>query len=123
MILADTSVWADHLRLSDPMLGHLLVEGEVAMHPFVLGEIALGFMGRRGEWLLRLRQLPLLHVADPEEILELIERRKLVAAGVGYVDVHLLASTLVTRECRLWTRDKRLKTVAEPLGVLADIDQ
>lgn len=121
MILADTSVWADHLRAADPVLGDLLERGSVLMHPFVLGEIALGYLRRRGEWLMLLGALPSTHVAEPEEVLDLIERQNLIAAGVGYVDVHLLATALVTPECRLWTRDKRMRAIASRLGVAAEI--
>ena len=93
------------------------------MHPFVLGEIALGFLRKRTEWLLRLKELPVVHVAEPDEVLDLIERQKLVAAGVGYVDVHLVATAVVTRDCWVWTRDKRLRTIADQLGVTAKLDQ
>lgn len=120
MILADTSVWADHLRSAEPALSELLRDGKIAMHPFVLGEIALGYIRKRQEWLVALSELPTVHVADPEEVLQLIERQKLIAAGVGYVDVHLLATTMVSRDYLLWTRDKRLAEIAARLGVAAN---
>lgn len=119
MILADTSVWADHLRVAEPTLAQLLRDGEVVMHPFVLGEIALGYLRKRAHWLTTLAELPSVHVAEPEEVLELIERRKLVAAGVGYVDAHLLATTLASYGVGLWSRDKRLRDIASGLGVAA----
>lgn len=122
MILADTSVWADHLRLSEPILAELLVRGEVVMHPFVLGEIALGHIRKRSQWMLALSELPAVHVADPEEVLQMIEQRKLVAQGVGYVDVHLLATTLTSRGVRLWSRDKRLRDMASEFGIAARLD-
>jgi predicted nucleic acid-binding protein len=120
MILADTSVWADHLRRTERRLAELLAQGEILMHPFVMGEIALGYLHRRSEILFRLRHLPAAHIAEPEEVLHLIDVQKLVALGVGYVDVHLLATTLVTNNCLLWTRDKRLGAVASRLGVAAE---
>jgi predicted nucleic acid-binding protein len=119
MILADTTVWADHLRSADPILGELLRNGEIAMHPFVLGEIALGYLRKRAEWLTRLKELPTLHIAEPDEVLELIERQKLIAVGIGYVDTHLLATSAVTHDCKLWTRDKRLGAVASRMGLAA----
>lgn len=122
MILADTSVWADHFRTSDARLTELLVEARLLMHPFVLGEIALGYLRGRASVLSNLQELPSMHVADPEEILHLVERHDLVGAGIGYVDVHLLASALTTTECQLWTRDKRLAGVAARLDVAARID-
>lgn len=122
MILADTSVWADHFRTSDARLTELLVEARLLMHPFVLGEIALGYLRGRVSVLSNLQELPSMHVADPEEILHLVERHDLVGAGIGYVDVHLLASALTTTDCQLWTRDKRLAGVAARLDVAARID-
>lgn len=122
MILADTSVWADHLRLSEPILAELLVRGEVVMHPFVLGEIALGYIRKRSQWMLALSELPAVHVADPEEVLQMIEQRKLVAQGVGYVDVHLLATTLTSPGVRLWSRDRRLRDMASEFGIAARLD-
>lgn len=122
MILADTSVWADHLRASDARLAELLVEARLLMHPFVLGEIALGYLKGRVAVLSNLQELPSVHVADPEEVLHLVERHELVGVGIGYVDVHLLASALTTADCQLWTRDKRLASVADRLGVAARID-
>lgn len=117
MILADTSVWADHLRRSDAAFTDLLMRGDIVMHPFVVGEIALGFLHRRADWLARFSEMPTLHVADPEEVLVLIERQKLIAVGIGYVDAHLLATTLMTATCRLWSRDKRLARIAARLGI------
>lgn len=122
MILADTSVWADHLRLAEPKLAELLRDGEILMHPFVLGEIALGHMRKRAAILGELNLLPSMHISEPEEVLLLIERYKLAGAGVGYIDAHLLASTLTTPQCLLWTRDKRLRGIAAANGVSAAID-
>ena len=123
MILADTSVWADHLRVAESGLAELLRNGEVVMHPYVLGEIALGYLRKRPQWLSMLHELPSVHVAEPEEVLELIERRRLVAAGVGYVDVHLLATTLASQDVKLWSRDKRLRDIAASFGIAALLDQ
>ncbi len=117
MILADTSVWADHLRRSEPLLSELIESGDLLMHPFVIGEIALGHMRNRAAILEALQNLPSAHIAEPEEVIALIEQRELVAVGIGYVDAHLLASTLTSWDCRLWTRDKRLAAAAGRLGI------
>ena len=119
MILADTSVWIDHLHRSDPQVAERLADGVMLMHPFVLGEIALGSLRDRARVLGNLQHLPMCHVADPEEILVFTERHALAGSGIGYVDAHLLAATLVTRGSSLWTRDKRLNAVAMRLGVAA----
>ena len=92
------------------------------MHPFVLGEIALGYLRKRKQILMDLDVLPFVHMADPEEALLLIERQNLVGAGVGYIDVHLLASVAATPNCRLWTKDKRLARAADALGVVAPLE-
>ena len=116
MILVDTSVWVDHLRRGDAQLAGLLDQGAVLMHPFVLGEIACGSLTDRPSLLALLQQLPAAAVAEGSEVLGFIERRKLHGRGIGYVDVHLLASVVLTADARLWTRDKRLRSAADALG-------
>jgi predicted nucleic acid-binding protein len=115
VILVDTSVWIDHLRYGDAHLAQLLDRGEVAMHPFVLGEIACGNLRDRATVLSLLQQLPAASVADTAEVLAFIERRSLDGKGIGYVDAHLLASVALTGDASLWTRDKRLAAVATKL--------
>jgi hypothetical protein len=92
------------------------------MHPFVLGEIALGHIRKRSQWMLALSELPAVHVADPEEVLQMIDQRDLIARGVGYVDVHLLATALTSPGVRLWSRDKRLRDMASEFGIAARLD-
>ncbi|HET6625453.1 MAG TPA: type II toxin-antitoxin system VapC family toxin [Nocardioidaceae bacterium] len=112
MILVDTSIWIDHLRAGDPELVGLLQDGHVLAHPWVIGELALGHLSRRGEILGLLHNLPQATVATDLEVLTLIENQHLFGLGIGYVDAHLLAATLLTPDARLWTRDKRLATIA-----------
>ena len=116
MILVDTSVWVDHLRRGDGELVDLLERGQVLMHPFVVGELACGSLSERELTLELLQQLPMAAVAESEEALGFIELRGLHGRGIGYVDVHLLASTALHAGARLWTRDKRLREAAEALG-------
>ena len=116
MILADTSVWADHLRAQHSALQSLLDAGEMFMHPFVIGELSLGHLKNRGGILRALKELPRAPTARDEEVWHLIESRNLVAVGIGYVDAHLLASVRLIPGLGLWTRDKRLHAVAERLG-------
>jgi predicted nucleic acid-binding protein len=117
MILVDTSVWIDHLRANDKSLIELLGRGEVLAHPFVTGEIALGHLRRREFVLGAFARLPQALVASDGEVLVFIERHSLSGLGIGYVDVHLLAATALTGGSRLWTRDRRLRKVAESLGL------
>ena len=117
MILVDTSVWVDHLRRGDPQLGALLEQARVVMHPFVAGEMACGSLARRHITLGLLQDLPAAVVAEHDEVLTFIERHRLHGKGVGYVDVHLLVSTALTAGATLWTRDQRLRTAAQALGL------
>ena len=119
MILVDTSVWVDHLRRGEPALVDALENGEVAVHPFVVGELACGNLPDRALVFRLLEELPAVPVASNPEVLALVERRRLMGKGLGFVDAHLLASTLlVTGEAmRLWTRDGSLGDVALQLGI------
>ena len=116
MILVDTSVWVDHFRRGDPQLTDLLERGVVAMHPFVVGEIACGSLADRSAILELLQDLPTSVVAEREEVLGFIEHHGLHGKGIGYIDVHLLASVTLTDGAKLWTRDKRLRAAADELG-------
>ena len=115
MILVDTSVWIDHLRKGAPALAAALEESRVLMHPFVLGELACGNLNNRGEVLRLLTDLPAAPTVTDLEALGFIERRALTGRGLGYIDIHLLASATLAGAGRLWTRDKRLAAVAAEL--------
>jgi predicted nucleic acid-binding protein len=119
VILVDSSVWIDHIRASDPFLVSLLTDRHVLVHPFVIGEVALGQLHPRVQVLEMLHRLPEALVARDGEVLRLIEAETLFGVGIGYVDAHLLAACRLTRGAKLWTRDKRLAAVAERLGLVA----
>jgi len=111
VILVDTSVWIAHLRWRLPGLATLLEQGHVLTHPFVIGEVACGQMRQRSEILRLLNELPAPVSASHDEVLRMIEVRKLWGKGIGFVDFHLLASAMLGR-CQLWTTDRRLSEVA-----------
>lgn len=117
MILADTSVWIDHLRSGDEKLASLLHDGLVLIHPFVVGELACGNLRDRESVLGLLQALPRATVATDTEVLFFIERHALMGQGIGYIDAHLLASASLSRTARLWTRDARLGKVAVEMGL------
>ena len=117
MILVDTSVWIDHLRAGSPELVGLLQDDQVLAHPWVTGELALGNLSGRRDILGLLRNLPQATVATDVEVLALIDNQHLFGLGIGYVDAHLLAATMLTSDARLWTRDKRLAAVAARRGL------
>ena len=120
MILVDTSVWIDHFHRSEPGLVDLLADSVACAHPMVIGELALGSLRDRGTVLGLLAALPKAEVATNAEVLELVDSRALYGVGLSLVDAHLLAAALLTPESQLWTRDRRLRTAAERLGVAAD---
>ena len=117
MILVDTSVWTPHLRTGHPVLAWLLDRAAVLGHVLVRGELACGNLRRRDEILALLADLPQAVVATDDEVLELIERHRLMGRGIGHVDAHLLAATLLTGGASLWMRDLRLAEMAHELGV------
>jgi predicted nucleic acid-binding protein len=121
VILVDSSVWIEHLRLASAILGALLDAGEVLGHPFVMGELALGNLRRRDDILRVLRRLPQANSASHGEVLRFIDREALFGRGIGYVDAHLLAAARLTPGSRLWTRDRRLHAVAAQLGLAATL--
>lgn len=116
MVLADTSVWIAHFRERQPAPADLLCDGLVLMHPFVTGELACGSLRKRAVIPADLAALPSAARASDAEVIRLIENRKLWGRGLGWIDIHLLASALISH-CQLWTLDKRLETVASELGL------
>lgn len=123
MILIDTSIWVDHLRSGDETIAKLLEAGRALAHPFVIGELALGKLRQRKIVLAYLHDLPQATVATDQEVLRFIEQHVLTGFGIGYIDVHLLASTQLTVGSSLWTRDKRLISAADRLGLVARFDR
>lgn len=118
-LIVDTPVWIDHLRAPDLRLARAMRDRSVRMHRFVLAEIALGSLKDRTATIAGLAGLRLAQEARHEEVMALVERERLYRTGIGWVDAHLLASTLLTPGTSLWTRDKRLQTAAERLGIAA----
>lgn len=117
MIVIDTSVWIDHLREADPTLIALLGDGRQRVHPFVIGELALGSLRDRTTVLTLLERMPSAPIAEPDDVIHLITEQALHGLGIGYVDAHLLASAKLMPGSRIWTRDKRLAAVSERLGL------
>jgi predicted nucleic acid-binding protein len=116
MILVDSSVWIDHFRKTEPRLESLLIRELVSLHPFVLGELACGNLSRRTETVVRLAKLPVAAVASEHQVHHLLESRRLWGAGLGWVDMHLLASALI-EGLRLWTADRAVSAAARQLGI------
>ena len=116
MVLVDTSIWVAHFRQGSRKLEKLLMDAEVMCHPFIFGELACGNLRNRNEIIPLLQSLPTASMIEFDEFLFFIERNHLMGKGVGFVDIHLLASAQLTG-VPLWTADKRLKSAADQLSL------
>jgi predicted nucleic acid-binding protein len=116
MVLADTSIWVDHLRHGNARMSVLLDEDQIEAHPFVIGEIAVGHLRRRSEILTLLANLPRTTPAEHDEAMRFVADHDLAGSGLGWIDVHLPAAASLSRS-RLWTLDRRLAAVATRLGL------
>jgi predicted nucleic acid-binding protein len=121
VILADTSVWIDHLHHSNPELQERIDRGRIVMHPFIVAEIALGSLRNRRKTFELMEALWQLEVAYLDEVRSMIEVHTLYSKGIGLTDAHLVASCLITPGIFLWTRDPRLAEVAKTLGIQANL--
>jgi predicted nucleic acid-binding protein len=122
LILADTSIWMDHLRSEDREMRRHLQQGNIVTHPFVIAELALGSLRERTKTLALLDLLPQLRMPHLSEVRLMIEARRLYGVGIGLIDAHLIASIFVNSPTLLWTRDKPLRKVAEDLGIHANMN-
>lgn len=116
MVLVDTSIWIDHFRQTSVTLSSLLEAEAVAVHPFILGELACGNLNNRKEIIACLHAMPSAAKVEDDEILLFIERHHLMGRGIGLMDAHILASCCLDA-CLLWTRDKRLQVVASEMCI------
>jgi len=114
MVLVDTSIWVIHLRQGSRRLEKLLMDAEVMCHPFIIGELACGKLKSRNEILSLLQSLPMSPTIEFDEFFVFVDRNDLMGKGIGFVDVHLLASARLTG-VPLWTADKKLKSAADQL--------
>jgi len=116
VILADTSIWIDHFRRGNAQLASLLDTGQVWCHEFVVGQLACGNLENRSDILSYLNNLPRATTVGHAEALELVERQRLWGEGLGWIDIHLLATASIDG-LPLWTRDRTLQAAARRLGV------
>ena len=116
-VLLDTSVWIRHFKTSNLRVVQLLESESVVSHEFVVAEIACGSLKSREETLGYLKELIALPAVSTQEVMLLIESKRLYSRGIGLVDAHLLASTLIVPDTQIWTADKRLESIARELGI------
>jgi predicted nucleic acid-binding protein len=117
LILADTSIWIDHLRAGNKELRKLLNQGQIVIHPSIIAELALGSLRERTQTLALLDLLPQVRMAQLSEVRLMIEARRLYSLGIGLTDAHLIASVFINPSTLLWTRDKRLRNATESLAI------
>ena len=117
MNLVDTSVWVDHLRSPEAELQSQLRTGQVLTHPMIIGELACGMIRGRSEFLSYLATLPMIGQLEHERVIQGIEINRLKGRGIGFIDAHLLMSVIDQTGANLWTRDQRLKRIAEEKGI------
>lgn len=122
MILVDTSVWIDHLKRGSNRLSDLLDQGRVLIHPFIIGELACGNLKNRDEILSLFSALPVAHMAEHPEVMQLVNSYSLYGLGLGWIDMHLLASALLTH-CNMWTKDRRLVHGAAAVGIPGNVSE
>lgn len=97
MTLVDTSVWVNHLRRGDDELRALLEGGEVLCHPCIVGELACGSIANRTEVLDLLQALPQSTIAEHDEVMQFLQAKRLYGRGLGWIDLHLLASASLSK--------------------------
>ncbi|VAX34997.1 Toxin 1, PIN domain [hydrothermal vent metagenome] len=117
MIIVDTSIWISHLRKKNILLTKELLTTNILIHPFIIGELACGNLKNRKEFISLLQTLPQTQTVTQEEILYFIEHHQLMGLGIGFIDIHLLASTQLTKSL-LWTADKKLHAIAKKFNLI-----
>ena len=123
MILVDTSIWIDHINKGGlAHLDYLLAGESVLTHPLVIGEIAMGSLKNRKAQLALQGDLHQITAASDLEVMTLVETAKLHGSGLSYIDAHLLAAVTLDGLARLWTRDKRLRTLVNSLELMYEKD-
>jgi predicted nucleic acid-binding protein len=121
MILADTSIWVDYLRHRNPEMELRLSQGQIAMHPFIVAELALGSLHNRSKRLAELEALLEVRVAQLREVRHMIEAHGLYSKGIGLTDAHLISSCLSTPGTQLWTRDAAMEKAARAVGIAVNL--
>jgi len=116
MVLVDTSIWISHLRDGSSYLEVLLNSGDVLCHPFIIGELACGTLKNRNELFSLFKSLPIAKIVEHDEVLKFIEKRNLMGMGLGYIDIHLLASAILS-DSPIWSLDKKLNKIANAMDI------
>ena len=114
----DTVEIARLIRAADPVLGRLIGEQRLLIHPLVIGEIALGNLPNWDRVLAWLRSLPAIRPATDDALYQMVSECGLQGSGLGVVDAHLLAAVAGGPDLKLWTRDKRLAKAATGMNRL-----
>ena len=116
MVLVDTSIWIDHFNRKNDELEYLLVENQVVLHPYIIAEIACGNLRQRNLILSLLRAMPSVKILSMDEYFLFLEKNKLYGIGLGFVDVNIVGSSLLSN-CQIYTRDKELNLAASKFNI------
>ncbi len=119
MVLVDTSVWIRSFAGRDPYtreLDRLLELDEVAGHELVYGELLIGDRGGRRQFLAVYERMHQASIAPHDEVVSFVRHRQMHGRGIGWIDIHLLASAIAGR-LQLWTADPRLAEAAREFGL------
>ena len=111
MVLVDTSIWIDFLKDGNDLLREFLENGQVMVHPLIVGELSCGNISKRSNFLSLINELPQVKESSHEEVMHFIENKKLFGKGVGFIDLHILSSAILSN-VPLWTGDKRLANIS-----------
>jgi predicted nucleic acid-binding protein len=120
MVIVDTSVWVEAMRVPDDRLSGWITADEIVQHPFVTAEIGMGSFRSADD---RFRTIDLLdsfaqiEVANAQAFHAFVADNALFGTGIGFADAHLLHSCHVRPAAQLATNDKRLSAQAGRLGI------
>lgn len=116
-ILADTDIWCNYFSQGNPHLAQLIEHDLIAIHPLIIGELAVGNLIERQQTIQDLRAFQTIKPASDDEALLLIQHHKLWTKGLQWNDLIILASVITTPGTLLWTQNRRLSEIAQQFSV------
>ncbi len=119
-VLADTNIWCKYFRYGNPLLSQLIENDFLAVHPIVIGELAVGNLKARDQTIYDLQAFPMVKVASNEETHFLLSKHELWGKGIQWNDLLILASVIASPGKLLWTQDRRLAEIAKSFSVSYD---
>jgi len=90
----------------------LLVENRLRSHPMIIGELAIGGMANRFMHLNLMANIVVDALATHDEVLNFVDQETIYGVGIGWIDAHLIVSTVMNPNLVFWTRDKRIRSLS-----------